>query len=81
MNDAVDSVTGLPADTPLTVELPLSTWRVVLTHLARGAYVDVAPIIDALCAQGNPQIAAAQAKMAIPVCPERQPPTNSEVKH
>lgn len=51
-----DPTTGLPLDTMLVVELPLTFWHTVLAHLHRGSYADVAQIIQSITGQGDTQL-------------------------
>jgi hypothetical protein len=51
-----DPTTGLPLDTTVVVELPLSSWRIVLPYLQRGAYAEVAQVVQSITSQGDTQL-------------------------
>jgi hypothetical protein len=46
-------------DLPITVQLPLGSWRIVLAHLELGTYLTVVPVLAAIRAQAAPQVEAA----------------------
>ncbi len=57
----------VPSDPDITLTLPLSTWKVVMAHLGRGQFCDVAEIVEAMGIQADPQIKAAQSAPRQPV--------------
>jgi hypothetical protein len=72
-----DEITGLPSSTSLRIELPLSSWRVVLEQLNKAAYQDVVAVINEICGQGDAQLRTAQAQAGIPVGRQQAPTPDS----
>jgi hypothetical protein len=48
-------------DLPITVQLSLWRWRLVIGNLQRGIFAEVAPLISAIAAQAEQQLAVAAA--------------------
>jgi hypothetical protein len=46
----------------MTLELSVAEWNVVFANLGRGAYIEVAPIIQKLQQQANEQLNQSQPK-------------------
>jgi hypothetical protein len=57
-------------DPDVTITLRVSAWEVVMAHLGRGAFCDVATIVRSMCQQAETQIPSAQAAVST-VTPER----------
>jgi hypothetical protein len=51
-------------ETPLVVKLPIWAWNVIMQHLNRGTFGDVAQVIFAITGQAHPQLVAAQVSAA-----------------
>jgi Transposase len=49
-------------DLPITVQLSLWRWRLVIGNLQRGIFAEVAPLISAIAAQAEQQLAVAAAE-------------------
>jgi len=56
----VDPAAEEAVDPDVTITLPVSAWTVVMAHLGRGVFCDVATIVNSMCEQADLQIRPVQ---------------------
>jgi hypothetical protein len=52
----IDPTTGLPLNTAVVIELPLSVWHLVLRHLNCGVYREVVLVVNSIMSQDDTQL-------------------------